>query len=487
MAESEQVAPAALSVLERTVEFKWFEEACIELARGIMEKALQELDDALLAHKPKGYKVAGFRTKVLGSRVGDVRIRRRLYVKATKPKGKREKGRFVLDECLNLHPRRRMTEGLARLAISLALRLPFREVEAVLCEAGMSSLSHATIHQEVRRYGEELAKLQERIALGQACEGEVKRRKVPVIFLEVDGVMVRRQRSKKRRLEIKVGVGYEGWEEIGPDGKIRRLVRPWVFAGVYESVEAFWEALTGELERRYEIDDETIIVVNGDGAEWIQKTAREYLPNAIVQLDRFHLRRMVRQAFGGKVEKGLWELLQKGDDEAFLDTLESLVSKAASEQNRQDRRKVVAFIRLYREHLLDYRFRLQDGERRYTSEFEGIRLHGLGVVETVLDKKIANRMKKRGMAWSDDGAGAMVAFLVSRGNNKLQEALSGLLGPDVLNPVSVKDTVCPRIKKAGKEDPADWLKGRVTALASPVEGLWMRVLHDLVSPQWSAV
>ncbi|MDI6639184.1 MAG: UPF0236 family protein, partial [Bacillota bacterium] len=181
--------------------------------------------------------------------------------------------------------------------------------------------------------------------------------------------MVRRQRSKKRRLEIKVGVGYEGWEEIGPDGKIRRLVRPWVFAGVYESVEAFWEALTGELERRYEIDDETIIVVNGDGAEWIQKTAREYLPNAIVQLDRFHLRRMVRQAFGGKVEKGLWELLQKGDDEAFLDTLESLVSKAASEQNRQDRRKVVAFVKLYREHLLDYRFRLQDGERRYTSEF----------------------------------------------------------------------------------------------------------------------
>ncbi|NLG80702.1 MAG: hypothetical protein GX492_12920 [Firmicutes bacterium] len=59
----------------------------------------------------------------------------------------------------------------------------------------MSSLSRATIHQEVRRYGEELAKLQERIALGQACEGEVKRRKVRVIFLEVDGVMVRRQRS----------------------------------------------------------------------------------------------------------------------------------------------------------------------------------------------------------------------------------------------------------------------------------------------------
>ncbi|MCR4427721.1 MAG: hypothetical protein NUW23_16365, partial [Firmicutes bacterium] len=109
------------------------------------------------------------------------------------------------------------------------------------------------------------------------------------------------------------------------------------------------------------------------------------------------------------------------------------------------------------------------------------------VLETVLDKKIANRMKKRGMAWSDDGAGAMVALLVSRGNNKLQKALSGLLGPDVLDPVSVKDTICARIKKAGKEDPADWLKGRVRALASPVEGLWMRVLHDLVSPQWSVV
>lgn len=132
-------------------------------------------------------------------------------------------------------------------------------------------------------------------------------------------------------------------------------------------------------------------------------TAREYLPNAIVQLDRFHLRRMVRRAFGGKLEKGLWELLQKGDDKAFLNTLESLVSNATSEKNKQDRAKVVALVRLYREHL-----------------------------------------------------------------------------------VSVKETVCPRIKKAGKEDPADWLKGRVTALASPIEGLWMRMLHDLVSPQWLA-
>lgn len=187
------------------------------------------------------------------------------------------------------------------------------------------------------------------------------------------------------------------------------------------------------------------------------------------------------------MEKGLWELLQKGDDEAFFDTLESLVSEAASERNRQDRRKVVAFARLYREHLLDYRFRLHDGERRYTSEFEGIRLHGLGVVETVLDKKIANRMKKKGMAWSADGAGAMVAFLVSRGNCELKEALSGLLGPDVLNPASVKEAVLPRVKKAGKEEPGDWLKGRIRALESPIEGLWMRVLHELVSPQWSAV
>lgn len=473
-----------MSVIDRIAGFKYLEEACLELARGFIEAALEKLDQALAKEKPPGYRVAGFRTRVLSTRIGDIRLRRRLYVKATGRKG-RGRGRFLLDESLNLAPRRRMAGGLLQLAVSLSTRLPFREVSAVLSEAGMPSISHATIHQEVRRYGKELAELQERLALGQA-EEPAKKCKVPIIFLEVDGVVVKRQKSSRRRLEIKLGVAYEGWQEEAPNGSRRRLVRPWVFAGVYESVEAFWEALLGELERRYEIDDNTVIVVNGDGAEWIQKTGQEHLPHAIIQLDRFHLRRMVRQVLGAKAEQKLWGLLLNGDDQAYLETIEALVTQARSEGEKQERIKLLAFLKLYREHLLDYRYRLKDGIKQWCSELNGVKLYGLGVAETVVDKKIANRMKKRGMAWSIEGAKAMAAFLVSRGNNRLHEALMRVYGPEVMNPLSVKEFVVEDSKQAS-EDPASWLRCHVKALDGPFEGPWTRVLRDIVSPAWSVV
>ncbi len=70
----------------------------------------------------------------------------------------------------------------------------------------------------------------------------------------------------------------------------------------------------------------------------------------------------------------------------------------------------------YLKRLLYYR-------QRIGYEYKGVRLYGMGIAETMVDKKLANRMKKRGMRWSKRGAFAMACLLILRSNGQLFEWL----------------------------------------------------------------
>ena len=87
------------------------------------------------------------------TRVGDIRLRRRFYVRATKKRRRGRKERFLLDEALKIPARKSIVGGLLKLAVSLSTRLPFRGVSEVLEEAGFGYISHQMIHNIVKEYG----------------------------------------------------------------------------------------------------------------------------------------------------------------------------------------------------------------------------------------------------------------------------------------------------------------------------------------------
>lgn len=74
---------------------------------------LQTLDDELLKHRAEGLVCVGKRSRTILTKIGEIRITRRLYRKATN--GKKARCRFLLDEALKIQPRRRVTHGLLRL------------------------------------------------------------------------------------------------------------------------------------------------------------------------------------------------------------------------------------------------------------------------------------------------------------------------------------------------------------------------------------
>ena len=74
-------------------EGKIFQQVC-EQGRREAKAYLEELEEALYEQRPAGWEVVGFRERVLVTRIGEVRLRRRLYQEGS------GSYHFLLDEYL---------------------------------------------------------------------------------------------------------------------------------------------------------------------------------------------------------------------------------------------------------------------------------------------------------------------------------------------------------------------------------------------------
>ena len=73
----------------------------------------------------------------------------------------------------------------------------------------------------------------------------------------------------------------------------------------------FWEGVTLAFGRRWDWGRIPLVVINGDGAKWIDEGVKAF-ERAIRQLDGFHLARSCRQA-GGEKGANLYEAIRKGE------------------------------------------------------------------------------------------------------------------------------------------------------------------------------
>ena len=142
---------------------------------------------------------------------------------------------------------------------------------------------------------------------------------MPVQFIEAEGIIVNCHGADTTTLEQKLAAIHEGWEELG---KRRKLKKATTVIGLFNDGDDFWETVTAQLMKTYDLTD-TQIVINVDGADWIQKTAKDYFADAIVPLDRYHLIRDLRLAVGQKAANDLLAQLDRGDETVFVDTLDS--------------------------------------------------------------------------------------------------------------------------------------------------------------------
>ncbi len=288
------------------------------------------------------------------------------------------------------------------------------------------------------------------------------------LMVEADGVILSLQREKERRAEVKLGIAYEGWKEVGKDRY--RTTSKTIFSSV-DSKDHFWSGLTLKLQRTYDLSRIQDTIVGGDGAGWI-KDGASYL-NGRYQLDRYHLHKELCSAFGrDKQIKGrIRAACEQGEVMLGLEIMAEAMKKARGDA-------ALRIARAYRylsensSGVGDYRLRL--GE-------EGKTLRHTGAIEGNIDKLIVRRMKNQGMSWKLQGIRRLlcVRFLV------LEKKLTGWIERDK-QPLLTSNLPVPKrkmrrvVNRLSSQEPDEWVKVNLPALYGPhASRPWVRRLKSI--------
>jgi len=444
-----------------------FEKAAIKRANLGMQKDIEELEEFLFENKSDNLEVISRKARTISTKVGDITFKRRLYFDHDT-----DEYVFLLDEALKIRERKRASGEFLKLLVILASMMTYRQVEEVLEVAGFPVLSHTTIFNEVRAFGEResekiKAEKEELYSRGQLKPS--KQKEVPILFVELDGVMISSQEEESNNFEVKMGLCHEGWKYSSPAKTRKQLINPKILTGVYDSTEDFYEEFSCYINSKYNLDG-TKIVLNGDGARWIQETSYDYFGNLTVQLDRFHIKKDITLHFGKQIAEDLTKVLARGRKKLFLDTLESLIYDGDNGETIEGRETLFKHYKKYESHLLDYRHRIKIKD-------DYPELHGMGAIESYIGKIIARRMKNQGMSWKRLGAEAMVKILMLRHNRILKVRLDDQYYK-IKNPVKE----LKYRKRVFKRNWSDWLQASMPVIYGPCSGQdWVKGIKAIAT------
>jgi hypothetical protein len=282
----------------KKISFREIEQAAFRIACKTQIKAmrvfLEDLDEEIYENRDKErYESVDRKERSIDTILGmSVTFKRRYYKDR-----KTGNYRFLLDEVLGL-PKRSKQSPLAReiaieMAVDASYRTASRSLERIF---GGQVISHEGIRQNLIKVSDEA-----KVLLQRERKNKGPKENPGIIFIEVDGLYASLQKQSRRSTEEKVGVIHTGWDhrsECQGEYVLKdiRIVRT-----QSSSPEGFWSTMSETLHSEFEINEDTIIVINGDRAKWI-RMFREWFCDCTVlyQVDRFHLLRTL----GGIFKRG---------------------------------------------------------------------------------------------------------------------------------------------------------------------------------------
>lgn len=286
--------------------------------------------------------------------------------------------------------------GLAKAASLLAVLDPFIPAATILQELTGQRLGDRTIHRVARKVGRVASEREKQLALAMATWSvpirgiEVRPRR---LYIAVDGVMVHREQWN----EAKCVTCY--WEEADGKGGVRRQAR---YAVRFESAELF-KAFVWSLAVQYGLESAVEVVLLGDGAAWIWEHVAGVLGEGTICItDWYHVMEHLwdcgKALLGQQTpETTVWvkereTLRWEGKYQQLLQRLEEECRRTRSLPKHQALKELVTYLQNQGDRLAYDRFRAAGYDI------------GSGRVESACKHVVANRMKRSGMIWSDEGA-----------------------------------------------------------------------------------
>src|SRR2546426_6993558 len=335
----------------------------------------------------------------------------------------------------------RISGGLARLLALLAVVAPY-PLAAQLAELLLGvAISPMGIWKVVQRLGESAAGYSEGLSQYHAdsrSEGASTREAPPAVVLSVDGSMLGMQVRKQRRTrkgaeplpplpavqegqfqEVKTGVLLLPSERVETSPGRHSVVRRFLVSCLGDA-DAIFARLYAQLRELGWVGPHTVVVIVGDGAEWIWNRATMFVRRCEI-LDFWHALEhawgFARLNYGeGSQQAAGWvhriaEELRAGKVEDVIARLKRMRPKTP-----ELREKLQSLIAYYSQHAERMRY------DQYLRLGYGI---GSGAVESAHKQVVHARFRQAGMRWSEAGAQRLLAvrLLLLNGNWALLDRL----------------------------------------------------------------
>lgn len=319
---------------------------------------------------------------------------------------KNERGDIVypVDDCFGLFSRQRLSHLFIERIQEVATLTSYQKTTEAIFSLTQLSISKTTVKNCVHDYAD---KSKEYLRyLEQFGEELSEKKRVPIIKIEGDGVVLKEQSGKNNEVHH-FGV----WEPVDTPTGVEMVLQQEFVGVTYNEAK---NALLTYLSLTYNLS-ETILLTNGDdGKGYEYENFKEFSLNVARHehfIDRYHVTRKLKQRM--KFAKDLIGPMQKAISCYDLDKvrvcLDTLESRAFNKKKRKDVRKLRRYINRNWEIMKPLRLR--------GMTIKGIRL---GAMES-LHRTITDRMKKLGRSWSVRGIRAMTQLIIAKKNRNKRE------------------------------------------------------------------
>lgn len=276
-------------------------EIAMHFGREIVERTLETRDQELMkARDTRRYRCKGKQQTSIKTKLGAIEYRRNVYIDRSVADG--IKCVHLLDEELGIEKIGQIARDVCEAAGELACVSSYRAAAQTITETTGLSISPQGVWNIVQKLGEQRGEQIERHAelskLGHGA-GCVESK---ILYEENDGIWLKLQGKDRIECgpskEMKVGIAYDGatWERQ-KCGKPRRTLDCKVAHASFEPAKKFRESKEGVIASRYDVKKIELRIVNGDGANWIQKNGKT---DCICVLDKFHRNKKLTECIKDK-------------------------------------------------------------------------------------------------------------------------------------------------------------------------------------------
>lgn len=426
-----------------------------ELGRWMLQAVFAYLDWRLSKQRGKNLRMVGERERNVLTRLGMVRAKRRYYRDADGGM------HFLLDEAMGWDKGgMAVTPAMEAQALEMCSEISYRKSAKHLSFFLAEDVKHSLLHRLVQERGEERAAEKKERALDLFAWGALppsEGKEAARLFMEADGCMIPLQREKRRKHELKVGISYEGWSQVGEDKWRTTSRRTCLSAADGKTFLSEWSA---DLATVYDHSKVGEVIWSSDGASWLQR-GPDLFSCAHAQLDRYHLSKSLTRALGfGREASRLFALAKEGKAQEVVADLEGHLEKASDDGKRKRIAEAIAYISSLSAWLRDWRDVLPSGEGDRSP----------GAIEGNVDKLAADRFKKRGMSWRPQGADHMCQIIELRENGYLGSFVTAMRKANEKAAVAAMAS----LRREVRRNPEAWLRKNMPLLEARSGDPWVK-------------